>query len=597
MRSFSPILPGDWLALSIRWLFMAALAIFAGLLGLMGDEAWPIIVGWIGINLISSVLRVGRWRPSRLDRLCVVVDAGFGLGLVGVTGWHASPMWWSLLAAATYAGLISGLRTGGQTLLAALILGSVLSTGFNHFSGWIFLEALMQAILVFVGALVLALPMRWVLSSLESWRAEEDQVLERQQLQDRQRVERISHLSAEINTLLNPELIFFQGLSLCLQSLGDSSMAGQQPTGTAYRFQDGQLALMASTKSRSEDESAHEVALDSGLWNELLVEGRSQLINSPASDTTLALLDLEEDWSEAILAPLKVGSSILGLLVVGHSAPAWYGQNERDVIDAIARQMGVAVNNALLYAGMVTERDRISEIQEEVRKKLARDLHDGPTQVVAAIAMRANFARRLMSRDQEKAEDELLKVEEMARRTTKEIRHMLFTLRPLILESQGLVAALNQLVDKTFETHEQLIYLEMDPDLDTSLGLERESVVFFIAEEAINNARKHAAAAHIWVRLLQEGDWFVLEVEDDGAGFNVGAVDRDYEQRGSLGMVNMRERAELVNGELQIESTEGVGTFVRLKVPMLPADQEPEGLFNAISDPNIDQDVDEYDDC
>jgi signal transduction histidine kinase len=73
---------------------------------------------------------------------------------------------------------------------------------------------------------------------------------------------------------------------------------------------------------------------------------------------------------------------------------------------------------------------------------------------------------------------------------------------------------------------------------------------------------------------MEEGQWFVLEVEDDGAGFNVGEVDRDYEQRGSLGMVNMRERAELVNGDLHIESTEGVGTLVRLMVPLVDHDHE-----------------------
>jgi signal transduction histidine kinase len=80
------------------------------------------------------------------------------------------------------------------------------------------------------------------------------------------------------------------------------------------------------------------------------------------------------------------------------------------------------------------------DIQEEARKKIARDLHDGPTQSIAAIAMRVNFARRLMERDFKAASEELYKIEELARRTTKEIRHMLFTLRPLVLESQGLVA-------------------------------------------------------------------------------------------------------------------------------------------------------------
>jgi signal transduction histidine kinase len=156
----------------------------------------------------------------------------------------------------------------------------------------------------------------------------------------------------------------------------------------------------------------------------------------------------------------------------------------------------------------------------------------------------------------------------MARRTTKEIRHMLFTLRPLILESQGMVAALMQLAEKMHETHDQNIIIQANPDVADEMEMASQGVVFYIAEEAINNARKHAEAEHIWVRLEHRNDIFVLEVEDDGVGFNVGAVDANYEQRGSLGIVNMRERAELVNGVLHIESTEGRGTCINVYVPL-----------------------------
>jgi signal transduction histidine kinase len=93
-------------------------------------------------------------------------------------------------------------------------------------------------------------------------------------------------------------------------------------------------------------------------------------------------------------------------------------------------------------------------------------------------------------------------------------------------------------------------------------------VLFYIAEEAVNNARKHAAAAHIWVRLRSEGDIFVIEIQDDGVGFDVGAVARSYEERGSLGMVNMRERAALVNGLHRVESADGKGTKITVAVPL-----------------------------
>ena len=99
-------------------------------------------------------------------------------------------------------------------------------------------------------------------------------------------------------------------------------------------------------------------------------------------------------------------------------------------------------------------------------------------------------------------------------------------------------------------------------------------MIFYIVEEAVNNARKHAQAEHIWVRLKIKGDVLGVEIQDDGVGFNVGAVDANYERRGSLGMVNMRERAEMINGIVRIDSAEGRGTRVMIYVPLTEAAQE-----------------------
>jgi signal transduction histidine kinase len=183
--------------------------------------------------------------------------------------------------------------------------------------------------------------------------------------------------------------------------------------------------------------------------------------------------------------------------------------------------------------------------------------------------MRLNFARRLLERDPKATADEIAKIEDLARRTTKEIRHMLFTLRPLVLESQGLIPALDAMAEKVHETYGQAVIVEADPTLIPKIEAGKQTIIFFIAEEAISNARKHAQAAHVWVRLNPlEKDLVVLEVEDDGVGFNVSSLNTSYEHRGSLGMVNMRERAELVNGLFQISSTPGEGTTIRVIIPL-----------------------------
>jgi signal transduction histidine kinase len=151
---------------------------------------------------------------------------------------------------------------------------------------------------------------------------------------------------------------------------------------------------------------------------------------------------------------------------------------------------------------------------------------------------------------------------------------MLFTLRPLVLESQGLTAALHQLAEKVKETHGQNVIVEAEPNIDERLELNHQGVLFYIVEEAVNNARKHAQAEHIWVRLKSQSDVLRVEIQDDGVGFNVGAVDSNYDRRGSLGMVNMRERAEMIYGMVRLDSAEGRGTRVLVFVPLTEAARE-----------------------
>ena len=105
--------------------------------------------------------------------------------------------------------------------------------------------------------------------------------------------------------------------------------------------------------------------------------------------------------------------------------------------------------------------------------------------------------------------------------------------------------------------------------LSDNLEMGKQGVIFYIVEEAVNNARKHANAPTIWVRLGQfEPGIALLEIVDDGIGFDVKAVDKAYDKRGSLGMVNLSERTELVNGLLNIDLRSGKGTRVQVYIPL-----------------------------
>lgn len=307
-----------------------------------------------------------------------------------------------------------------------------------------------------------------------------------------------------------------------------------------------------------------------------MASGKTQHGSDPEADPILSQFKGLQECRDLLAIPLKSNGERHGVLLFAHPRMGFFNREQVELLEAASRQVAVAMQNARLFQGLEAERERMTEIQEEARRKFARDLHDGPTQSIAAITMRVNFARRLIERDADAATTELTKVEDLARRTTKDLRHMLFTLRPLILESQGLLPALRQLAEKMRDTHGQNVIVKSTANVAEGLEAGKQAVVFYIAEEAVNNARKHAEAEHIWVRLNKDAETFTLEVEDDGVGFNVGAVDSNYEQRGSLGMVNMRERTELVDGKLLIRSSEGKGTLITVVVPLPKPELDPE---------------------
>ncbi|MEK6574270.1 MAG: ATP-binding protein, partial [Chloroflexota bacterium] len=134
---------------------------------------------------------------------------------------------------------------------------------------------------------------------------------------------------------------------------------------------------------------------------------------------------------------------------------------------------------------------------------------------------------------------------------------------------ESAAAALQSLADKMKENYNLNVIVQVQPEAAEKLDIHAQGVLFYIAEEAVGNTRKHAEAEHIWVRIkLATSEICALEIQDDGVGFDVAAVTGSYEHRGSLGMVNMRERTELVNGVLHLDSAPGKGTKITILIPL-----------------------------
>jgi signal transduction histidine kinase len=378
---------------------------------------------------------------------------------------------------------------------------------------------------------------------------------------------------ATMTATLNYQRVLDAALDISMRALAESGSDTDRLVSAVLQFTDQEsqkpiLFVGAARRFMRKDMSETFLA-EKGLLRETIDEGASLLAHQVSQDPELSCIIALQKCRVAYCIPLRSGLNVYGVMLFAHPDPDFFTIINREVLDIIGSQAMIAIQNARLYQDLEKEKERMMDIQEDARKKLARDLHDGPTQSIAAIAMRVNFARRLIERDANAAADELNKIEDLARRTTKEIRHMLFTLRPLVLESQGLTAAFVSMAEKMKETYAQNVKVEVDPNLLPELELGKQGVIFYIAEEAVTNARKHATADSIWIRLNSiQPDLAMLEIEDDGDGFDVGAVDASYEHRGSLGIVNMRERTELLNGILKIESKKGQGTKIRVLIPL-----------------------------
>ena len=542
--------PLELAQLLVRLVWAAAVSISAGLAGLLTVGLAAILGLWvllIVVDAVASWLGIqSKWRRE----FAIVLDFIFVVGSIALTGLATSPLWWSLLIG----GLLGGIAFGWMAALAFPSLGAAVLLALGFLTGSIQVEELARSGRALLTVLVLTPVAGWI----GVWLSKRFQ----SNPGGRGGNERsILDIAAEMNTAVSADDFSDQIIDLALDGL-----SGEEVRAALLLPAVGGFSLAAGRNATPE---GLVMATPNGIIGEAVTNHQLKHSNAASQDPALQQLGLAQGSEEAVCMPLMMNGQVEGALVLTHPKEGFFTSRRLQRLGEIGTQASIVVHNARILRALVIERDRITETEEEARRRLARNLHDGPTQTIAAIAMRLNFAGRLIERDREAAQQEIETLEDIARQTTKEIRHMLFTLRPLVLESKGLVAALYQLASKMYETHGQAVQVESELTVADGLDMSKQAVVFFIAEEAINNAHKHGEAANIWVDLQRtEADSILLEVRDDGVGFNVGAVDANYEQRGSLGMVNMRERSALVSGVLRIISAEGEGTRIVLEVPV-----------------------------
>lgn len=290
-------------------------------------------------------------------------------------------------------------------------------------------------------------------------------------------------------------------------------------------------------------------------------------LENPRGDEAAWLHELGLDARSILVEPLSM-SEMGGGLVVALRRGGSFRSADREALRAFSASVAQR-----LSAERSVEIERLRhgmEARERERRRWAREIHDETVQGLGALRLRLASAR-----DTDSAQEMRTAVEDVLEGLATEIdglRHLITELRPAALDDLGLVPALEALVRRVqaMDGLEVQSRLEVDQGADGRLDPELESTIYRVVQEALTNVGRHAEASSVAVTVLDRGEDLVVEVADDGQGLQASAQRPRDESAGpqGFGVSGMRERAELVHGELEVLDRPGGGTIVRMTVPL-----------------------------
>jgi signal transduction histidine kinase/ligand-binding sensor domain-containing protein len=297
-----------------------------------------------------------------------------------------------------------------------------------------------------------------------------------------------------------------------------------------------------------------------GFSGQVVQTGEPLVVQNLSKDPRLTRSIIKESGFHSLaIAPLVSRGQVLGTLFVINSDVREFSQQDIELILSIGGQIGVAVENAKLY-----ERAQQVAVVEE-RQRMARELHDSVTQSLYSLTLFSEAARHLAEEQGSKSiEQQIKQIGVIGTQALKEMRLLVYELQPPELERDGLVRALR----RRLETVEGRAGVAARVEVEELARLpgKVELEFFRIAQEALNNALKHAAAASVVVYLRQEGEQVEMEIVDDGVGFEPGSI----KDSAGMGLVSIQERTEQLGGIVTVNSKLGEGT--RIKVTLANVD-------------------------
>jgi len=299
------------------------------------------------------------------------------------------------------------------------------------------------------------------------------------------------------------------------------------------------------------------IPVDSSLAGWVLEHGESLLVPDLAADSRAVQMTNGDDLAY-VGVPMQARGRTLGVLSVIGKKEHLFNAEEVALLASVADQVGVAVENARLRQ----QTERAAVIEE--RERLARELHDSVTQLLYSMTLFAGAGERLArTKKLDDPENYLADLGEIAQQALKEMRLLVYELRPPALEQEGLAGALQLRLESVEERAGMKARLLVEQEADLPMLV--EDALYRIAQEALNNALKHAAATVVTVQLHINSEQVTLEVADNGRGFDPDTTN----DMGGMGLASMRERVERQGGSLTILSAPGEGTKVTANIQII----------------------------
>jgi len=276
-----------------------------------------------------------------------------------------------------------------------------------------------------------------------------------------------------------------------------------------------------------------------------------------------------------LLCPIKSRGKLIGILALGRKrSDTLYSQEDMELVISMASQAGIIMENARILDSLKKQQLRVEQLltqtvlaQEEERKRISVDLHDSVAQWLVAASYRAQACSQVLSGDDnDKAHGELADMESTITKSLNELRRVMIGLRPPALDELGLTHALRQSLEDLKADGLACKFSEVGtpPRLPSSM----EIAVYRVVQEALTNIRKHANATKVNLYIQFQEDKLLVEVRDNGKGFGISQTQDSAISVGHMGLLGMKQRAEMLGGDIRIKTGQGTGTTITLSLPI-----------------------------